>query len=113
MQLTGDGTCMTSPYDFQSLFVTSSAAEAEESDGAESMGTGMTLQKMARQCAMSLFAGEECEGEPTKLDLSDVQGDECVFQSGRSARLVCSALRAPDTRECPPAIPIVLMHTRC
>lgn len=101
MQLTGDGTCMTSPYDFQSLFVTSSAAEAEESKGTddESSGSGMTLQKIARQCTMSLFAGEECEGEPTELDLSEVQGDKCVFQSGRSARLVCSALRAPDTRE--------------
>lgn len=47
---------------------------------------------------MSLFSEEGCLGEQTKLDLGDVQGDRCIFQGGRSARLVCSPLRAPETR---------------
>ena len=93
MQLTGDGTCTTSPYDFQSLFVSTAADDSgEDDDGA------MTLQKMARQCEMTLYSDESCEGQETKLDLNGVQGDKCIFQGGRSAKLVCNAMSVPDTR---------------
>lgn len=95
MQLTGDGACMTSPYEFQSLFVSASTTTDAGSAGA------MTLQKMAQRCTMTLYADEGCHGEQTELDLSGVQGDQCIFESGRSAKLVCTPLRAPETRKTP------------
>lgn len=91
MQLTGDGKCMTSPYDFQSMFVSTSPASDDDE--------GVTLQKMAGQCSLMLYSNEGCKDDETKLDLSGVQGDKCIFKGGRSARLACTALRAPDTRE--------------
>lgn len=99
MQLTGNGSCNTSPYDFQSMFVSASSTANE--------GDGITLQKMARQCSMMLYPDEGCEGEETKLDLGDVQGDKCVFRSGRSARLMCSPFRAPDTCSSPFPFPFL------
>lgn len=93
LQLTGDGTCQTSPYDFQSLFV-SAGDDRDDDDGAT-----ITLSRLARQCTMNLYADEGCKGEKTELDLGDVQGDKCIFQGGRSARLTCSPLTSVNTRE--------------
>lgn len=73
LTITGLGHCSTSPYDFQSFLSDS--------------GNDTT---MAQLCRMKVYPQSDCAGKAEVLKL-DWPYEKCTFQSGRSARLDCSA----------------------
>ncbi|KAK6422154.1 hypothetical protein LTR95_016721 [Oleoguttula sp. CCFEE 5521] len=67
--------CATSPYGFKSFIPHASAAI-----------------NAANGCRVLIYSEEECLGtEASSADLGIIDGGQCIFRGGRSARLTCSS----------------------
>jgi hypothetical protein len=83
MTVAGDASCVTNPYDFKSFI--------------PSTGPASQMDTVAQKCELELFPGENCIGDPLKIDLSTFQDGKCAFGGGRSVRMNCGEPVNPDS----------------
>lgn len=69
-----NGSCVTSPYGFQSY-----------------LPHGVSPYNGTNGCKIMVFSQEDCLGQTASSDLGKMTNDHCVVDGGRSARLACES----------------------